>query len=596
MDLFDLSAKITLDTREYERGLDQAKGKFAGFGSKLKSGLATAAKVSVAAVGAAATAVGAIVKKSIDAYAEYEQLVGGVETLFKNSAGAVQEYAANAYKTAGLSANQYMETVTSFSASLLQSLGGDTERAAQIGDMAITDMADNANKMGTAMESIQAAYQGFAKQNYTMLDNLKLGYGGTKTEMERLLADAEKFSGVHYDISNLNDVYEAIHVIQGELHISGRTAEEAAEIIARTGRSSEEVYEQLGTTAKEASTTIKGSVDSAKAAWQNLLVGLADDSQDFDALVNNFVDSVVTAGDNLLPRIEKTLDGIAKLITALAPKIVPIIVQVITDNLPLLLKAAVEIVAALAKGIIMALPQLLTAVGELMVSALQELDKKSQEWGERGREFVQQLKQGFSQKASDFTNTVSVKLDDTKARLRSKFEEMRNIAISTVVNMAISVLEKFQSIRDGIAEKIEAARSAVQNGIDRMRAALNFSWSLPRLKLPRITVTGGVAPYGIGGKGSLPRFDIQWMKKAMNEPFLFTEATLFGAGEAGDEVMYGRNNLLNDIREAVNGAGTSSMEVTINVYAQPGQNINELAEKIQDRLVALDKQRKAAFA
>lgn len=570
MDLFDLSAKITLNTSEYERGVKQTGISLDGLASKVKK----VAKVVAGAYVVKKTidAVKNLTKASIEAYAEYEQLVGGVETLFKNSAGVVQQYAANAYKTAGLSANQYMETVTSFSASLLQSLGGDTQAAAEYADMAITDMADNANKMGSSIESIQTAYQGFAKQNYTMLDNLKLGYGGTKTEMERLLADAEKLSGVKYDISNLSDVYEAIHVIQTELGITG-------------------------TTAKEASTTIQGSVASVKAAWQNLLVGLADDSQDFDGLVNNFVDSVVTAGDNLLPRIEKTLDGIAKLITALAPKIIPIIVEVIENNLPLLLNAAAEIVAVLAKGIIMAMPELLTVVGELMVSALQELDKKSQEWGERGREFVQQLKQGFSQKASDFTNTVSAKLDDTKARLRSKFEEMRNIAISTVVNMAISVLSKFQSIRDGIAEKIEAARSAVQNGIDRMRAAFNFSWSLPHLKLPRITVKGGEPPYGIGGKGSLPRFDIQWMRKAMNEPFLFTEATLFGAGEAGDEIMYGRSNLLEDIREAVRGAGASNaMEVTINVYAQPGQNVNELAEKIQNRLVALDKQRKAAFA
>lgn len=168
MDLFDLAAKITLDSSEYERGLDDASGKLGSFGNKLKSGLATAAKVGGAAIGAAAVGVSALVKNSVDAYADYEQLVGGVETLFKDSAGLVQEYAANAYKTAGLSANEYMETVTSFSASLLQSLGGDTEQAAKVGNMAITDMADNANKMGTSMEAIQNAYQGFAKQNYTI--------------------------------------------------------------------------------------------------------------------------------------------------------------------------------------------------------------------------------------------------------------------------------------------------------------------------------------------------------------------------------------------------------------------------------------------
>ena len=191
-------------------------------------------------------------------------MVGGVDTLFKDSSQEIQRYAANAYKTAGLSANEYMETVTGFSASLIQSLGGDTEKAAKYADMAITDMSDNANKMGTDMSSIQNAYQGFAKQNYTMLDNLKLGYGGTKEEMQRLLADDGKLSGVKYDLSSYADIVEAIHVIQTEMGITG-------------------------TTAKEASTTIQGSVASMKAAWANLMVGMADDTQNFDMLLSNFI-------------------------------------------------------------------------------------------------------------------------------------------------------------------------------------------------------------------------------------------------------------------------------------------------------------------
>ena len=184
MNLLDLYVKITMDTSGYSKGLDEASGKASSFASKLKSGLATAAKVGAAALTAAATGVAALTKASIDQYAQYEQLVGGVDTLFKTASDKVQQYAANAYKTAGMSANEYMNTVTSFSASLIKSLGGDTEKAAQKADQAITDMADNANKMGTSMEMIQNAYQGFAKQNYTMLDNLKLGYGGTKEEMQ----------------------------------------------------------------------------------------------------------------------------------------------------------------------------------------------------------------------------------------------------------------------------------------------------------------------------------------------------------------------------------------------------------------------------
>ncbi len=330
-----------------------------------------------AAAGVAGAAVIGLGKKAITAYADYEQLVGGVETLFKDSAGIVGEYAANAYKTAGVSANTYMETVTSFSASLLQSLGGNTEKAAKVSDMAITDMSDNANKMGTSMDAIQVAYQGFAKQNYTMLDNLKLGYGGTKSEMERLLADAEKFSGVKYDINSLNDVYQAIHVVQGELDITG-------------------------TTALEASTTIQGSAASMGAAWDNLLVGLADNNQDFDQLLNNFIDSVGVFGENLLPRIEIALGGIAdlagklvpkiaamlpKLAADLLPKITEIAVSIIqnlldglTNNLPMLATAAVGILTTLVNGILTILPQLaatavqlLTALANGIASALPTL-------------------------------------------------------------------------------------------------------------------------------------------------------------------------------------------------------------------------------
>lgn len=323
-EVFSLFAKLGLDSSEYDKGLGDAKSKFASLGDSLKNGLATAAKIGGAAVAAAAAGVAALTKSAVESYADYEQLVGGVETLFKESADVVQEYAANAFKTAGLSANEYMETVTSFSASLLQSLNGDTAKAAEVADMAITDMADNANKMGTAMESIQVAYQGFAKQNYTMLDNLKLGYGGTKEEMERLLADATKLSGIQYDISNLNDVYQAIHVIQEELGIAG-------------------------TTAKEASETISGSLSAMKSAWANLVTGIADENANFDELINNFVESAATAAKNILPRIEQALQGIGQLIEELAPVIAEAIPELINSVLPSIVKAAVSVVQAIVE-------------------------------------------------------------------------------------------------------------------------------------------------------------------------------------------------------------------------------------------------------
>lgn len=311
MDIFDLSAKITLDSSEYEKGVDNAKGKMSGLGSALGN----IAKGVAAGVGAAATGVAALAKSAVSAYADYEQLVGGVETLFKDSAGAVQGYAENAYKTAGLSANEYMETVTSFSASLLQSLDGDTAAAAAAADLAITDMADNANKMGTAMESIQNAYQGFAKQNYTMLDNLKLGYGGTKEEMQRLLDDAEKLTGKQFDLSSYGDIVEAIHAIQVEMDIAG-------------------------TTSKEAASTISGSASSMKSAWKNLVAGLGNKDADLSALFKNVLDSAKTFATNLIPVVVQSLSGISEAIAEIAPALADTIPNLINGVLPSLLSAA----------------------------------------------------------------------------------------------------------------------------------------------------------------------------------------------------------------------------------------------------------------
>lgn len=300
---------------------------------------ATAA--SMAALGTTAVAVGKgvvkAVKASIEGFGDCEQLVGGVETLFKSSSNEVVKYANNAYKTAGLTANEYMKTVTSFSASLLQSLNGDTAKAAQVADMAITDMSDNANKMGTDMSSIQNAYQGFAKQNYTMLDNLKLGYGGTQKEMERLLADAEKISGQKYDISNLNDVYQAIHVIQTNIGITG-------------------------TTAKEASTTIQGSIKAVKSTFQNLITGLADKKANIHQLVGNFTDSVITAGKNIIPRIVTIVKNIgpaiSETVTTLLPQLIPVVSELINQlvngimqNLKPIIQAATTIVSTLANAL-----------------------------------------------------------------------------------------------------------------------------------------------------------------------------------------------------------------------------------------------------
>lgn len=335
--------QIIIDTQVDSSG---AEKDVKGLSGKLGSFTKTAAKTTAAMVTAATGAVAALTKLSVEQYAEYEQLTGGVETLFKKSSNQVMKYANNAYKSAGLSANEYMSTITGFAASLLQGLGGDTKKAAEIGNMAVQDMSDNANKMGTAIENIQNAYQGFAKQNYTMLDNLKLGYGGTKTEMERLLKDAQKLTGIKYDINNFSDIIEAIHVIQKEMGITG-------------------------TTAKEAATTIEGSLNMTKAAWTNLLTGMADDNANFETLIDNLVNSVAALGENLLPRIEIAINGVANLIDKLLPPIINKLPELIMSILPGMVNAGVNVVSALGTGILESFPiiiglglQILTTLGQ----------------------------------------------------------------------------------------------------------------------------------------------------------------------------------------------------------------------------------------
>lgn len=319
--------RVTLSTKLDTSGIQSgAKG--------IKSALSSSCKAVAALGAAAAAAIVTVTKQSVEAYAAYEQLSGGVETMFKESADKVKAYAESAYKTAGVSANAYMEAVTSFSASLISSLGGDTAKAAEVANMAMVDMSDNANKMGTPLANIQTAYQGFAKQNYTMLDNLKLGYGGTKTEMERLLKDAEAFSGVKYDINNLSDVYQAIHQIQVKLDIAG-------------------------TTAKEAESTITGSITMTKSAWENLLTAMSGGGS-LDRAIDDFVYSLEKAMQNVLPVVERSLVGIGYAIEKLAPMLVERIAVALIKAIPSLLNAVYKMIIGLAQGVYQGIKALFT--------------------------------------------------------------------------------------------------------------------------------------------------------------------------------------------------------------------------------------------
>ena len=299
MTLFELLARLVLDTASFERGIASASGKMQTFANGAKRVLAGVNRVAAAGVATVATATGAMLKNSIEYYAEYEQLIGGIETLFKESAPKVQQYAAEAFRTAGVSANDYMETVTSFSASLLQSLSGDVDAAADAANQAVIDMADNAAKMGTPLASIHDAYMSIARGQYQLLDNLKLGYGGTKTEMERLLKDAGKLANTKFDINNLNDVYKAIHVIQTELGITGTTAAEAAD-------------------------TISGSFAALKASWQNFLIFLPSNDK---AMQRKTVDSLKNSAKdvlkNLVPTIKNGVAGLAEVARYTLEEVLP---------------------------------------------------------------------------------------------------------------------------------------------------------------------------------------------------------------------------------------------------------------------------------
>lgn len=291
MNLLDLAVKITCD--------DQASGEVDKIGDGIKNKLGIAAKAGVAAVAAVGTATVAVGKTALDAYSNYEQLVGGIDTLFKASSGKMQQYAANAYQTAGVSANRYMEISTSFAAALISSLGGNTEAAADMANTAITDMSDNANKMGTSLETVQEAYMSLARGNYEMLDSLKLGYGGTKSELQRLLADAEEFSAAQgkvrdFSVDSYSDIVEAIHIVQDEMGITGTTAEEAA-------------------------TTIEGSVNKAKAAWDNWLAGLGNEDADMGGLTDQLVQSVAIAGENIIPRVGQIMTTLGQTVADNAP-------------------------------------------------------------------------------------------------------------------------------------------------------------------------------------------------------------------------------------------------------------------------------------
>nr|DAL70045.1 MAG TPA: tail tape measure protein [Caudoviricetes sp.] len=566
-----------------ELGDDMNEGgeKALSFGDVLKANVASGFIVSgikamASAIKEAAAALVDLGKQSIMGFAEQEQLIGGVDTLFKESSAQVQQYANEAYKTAGLSANEYMETVTSFSASLLQSLGGDTAAAAQKADQAITDMSDNANKLGTDMTSIQNAYQGFAKQNYTMLDNLKLGYGGTKQEMERLLADAEKLSGVKYDISSYADIVDAIHVVQTEMGITG-------------------------TTAKEAATTIQGSANAMKSAWSNLLTGMSNENLNLDTLVQNVIDSVNTFADNLIPRLQimlpRFVQGLTQLISDMIPYVAP--------ALELLLPSLVEGVGGLVSGIVQELPAAVEAISAVVPMLVEQLTIMLPQVINSGVEIIAALAAGIGENLPELIPAAVDAVIEVAEGLAANIDKIIIAAGQLIVGLAQGLINAIPQLVRRLPEILVAivsgllkGLSAIGNvGVQLVQGLFNGivnagQWLYDKLRGWVSDVLGWVKSlFGINSPSKvfadeigrfIPPGITVGVEKAMPSALR----------DMGEEL-----SALSAIPLPGGSVSTTNMGgVVINVYGADGQDVEALADTVMYRLQSAVERKEAVFA
>ena len=509
---------MNLNASGFARGIKSVIGSVKNMNESMKDATNSASKMSSVMKGigssaikvgkglavagaAAATAVTALVSKSVGAFADYEQLTGGVETLFGAGGRSVEEYAQSvgksvsdiqgkydslmsaqnavlenankAYMTAGMSANEYMDTVTGFSASLISSLGGDTNKAADYANLALVDMSDNANKMGTDMESIKNAYQGFAKQNYTMLDNLKLGYGGTQEEMKRLLSDAEKLTGQRYDISSFADITQAIHAIQTQMDITG-------------------------TTAKEASTTISGSWGSLKAAFQNVLVGLTTGGDMFDQSLDALINTAVTFGQNIIPAIKGALSGVGYLIEGLAPVIGETIPPLINDLAPTLANSAVSLISSLVNGLTQNATQFSECLSNMIIVAVAGISTVVPQLLDAASKIVSNLMQGLTNSMPQIVNGAVTLVEGLVNGLVNNIPLLIMGAVQLVASLANGLIANLPRIIDAGVNLITGIVSAsysmmpqiIQNGMQLVvNLAVGLVRAIPQLiaALPRIT-------------------------------------------------------------------------------------------------------------
>ena len=694
--------KDTANTAKEESGkIEKAVNKTGEIASKV-------GKAAIIGATAAATAIGTITKFVIQHYAEYEQLVGGVETLFGAQGLSLKKYAQSigqtveqargkydqliqaqtevmnnakvAYKTAGMSANDYMNTITSFAAALKQSTANEME-AAKVANQTVIDMADNANKMGTNMEDIQNAYQGFSKQNYTMLDNLKLGYGGTKSEMERLLQNAEKLTGIHYDINNLSDVYNAIHEIQKNLGITG-------------------------TTAKEAMKTIDGAMKMTKASWDNLLTGLADPKQAVGPLISEFAKSLGILAKNVTPKIKEVFDALPNALIQITPQLMNMIIdlapplilaainlvagligalpgiispifsqlssligsgmidkigQSISSNMPTLISKGldmllqfsqavltylpvlvgmgmklifylvqglmsalptliskvptiianladafsnsaqtifawgVKIIAEIIKGLVMSIPSLIANIPKIIYAIFAVWNAIN--WWNLGKGLINGIKNGITSMGGSLTSTAKNLFESLKNNVSNIFNNIKKVIESPIFGAKTKVLAIIGELQNGVRvgfNFIKSHASSVWNGIknaimspmsaaanfvraiiNKIKGFFNFRISWPHIPLPHFNIKPNGWNVGDLLKGKIPSLGIKWYAQAMDNPMILDAPTIFGmsngqmlgAGEAGAEVVAGRDTLMKMINQASNNRADEILEALHRIIA-----------------------------
>lgn len=716
LELFKLFGSIGLKgVEETKKGIKDTTNTAKEESSKIEKAVnktgEIASKVGKAAIigaTAAATAIGTITKFVIQHYAEYEQLVGGVETLFGAQGLSLKKYAQSigqtveqargkydqliqaqtevmnnakvAYKTAGMSANDYMNTITSFAAALKQSTANETE-AAKVANQTVIDMADNANKMGTNMEDIQNAYQGFSKQNYTMLDNLKLGYGGTKSEMERLLQDAEKLTGIHYDINNLSDVYNAIHEIQKNLGVTG-------------------------TTAKEAMKTIDGAMKMTKASWDNLLTGLADPKQAVGPLISEFAKSLGILAKNVTPKIKEVFDALPNALIQITPQLMNMIIdlapslilaainlvagligalpgiispifsqlssligsgmidkigQSISSNMPTLISKGldmllqfsqavltylpvlvgmgmklifylvqglmsalptliskvptiianladafsnsaqtifawgVKIIAEIIKGLVMSIPSLIANIPKIIYAIFAVWNAIN--WWNLGKGLINGIKNGITSMGGSLTSTAKNLFESLKNSVSNIFNNIKKVIESPIFGAKTKVLaiigelqngvrvgfnfikshasSVWNGIKNAIMSPMSAAANFVRATINKIKGFFNFRISWPHIPLPHFNIKPNGWNVGDLLKGKIPSLGIKWYAQAMDNPMILDAPTIFGmsngqmlgAGEAGAEVVAGRDTLMKMINQASNNRADEILDALHRIIA-----------------------------